>query len=200
MIEELDKPIQKTDLKLVEFRMSNSKDFKVLSKILDLDIYEDFKNSDLSGELYVDTDFSDYNFYGSVINDSIFEKCTFSHTNLVNCDLNKSIFKQCTFLETDLSKSKFNDVSFIDCEFEESNISNTIIDHCKMDNTVIKRANLTNSEIVSCLFAHTKIYYPIVLNSLFKKNKGIHKNLLKNLKNYGAMLERNTPYEEKLVV
>lgn len=121
-----------------------------------------------------DQNFSDENVSGSVVIETVFNKCRFEKVNLQCTSFSKSTFQECVFFESNLSDAKIYKCNFDNCifmksklyeaeildttfhlsQFEEVSFGEACLDNCNFQDTYFRNiskkdvpASIENSKI-----------------------------------------------------
>lgn len=83
---------------------------------------------------FVNCNFINIDFRGSLFHFCNFENCTFNQITLIKCQLSDCTFKNCKIVNSSFQRAEFLDSQLIECKFYKVNMAGTEIGDCEFIN------------------------------------------------------------------
>ncbi len=125
-------------------------------------------NWNLSGEDYVESDFSGIKNIKDKLNGSSFKKCKLIESDLSDISFKGNSIRECDFLKADLRNSKFYGSELKDNSFQQTSFIDAFIEASEIRNCNFSNANLSGIEIITTEFRNNKIENVIWKHVSFK--------------------------------
>ena len=125
-------------------------------------------NWNLSGESYVESDFSGIKNIKDKLNGSSFRKCKLIESDLENISFKGNSIKECDFLKANLRNSKFYGSELKDNSFQQASFIDAIMEASEIRNCNFTGANLSGIETSTTEFRNSNIEKVIWKHSSFK--------------------------------
>lgn len=124
-------------------------------------------NWNMSGESYVDADFSGIKNVNDTLSGSSFKKCkliesdlsdiTFKGNSITDCDFSKSDLRNSKFNGSEIKATKFINTTFIDASIESSEIRNCDFSNANLSGIEISKSEIRNTKIENTNWQHASL-------------------------------------------
>lgn len=128
-------------------------------------------NWDMSGENYVDADFSGIKNVKEKLGGSSFKKCKLTEADLSDITFKGNSIIECDFCNADLRNSRFHGAEIRTNSFVNASFIDAVIEASEIKNCNFTNANLSGIEISTSEFRNNKIENTIWQHASFKDNQ-----------------------------